>query len=51
MQRSWNPIRFSYATPSLGNEEGTMLKRVLIGLMVVGFVLMGIHLSWGYLLP
>jgi len=45
------PPHFSGAAPSLGNEEGSMLKRVFIGLMVVTFVLIGIHLSWGCLLP
>ena len=29
-----------------GDKSG-MLKRLLIGLMVVTFVLIGIHLSWG----
>lgn len=28
-------------------EESGMLKRLLIGLMAVVFVLIGIHLSWG----
>jgi len=42
---------FSWVGPLVGNEEGSMLKRVFIGLMVVTFVLIGIHLSWGCLLP
>jgi hypothetical protein len=29
-----------------GDRNG-MLKRLLIGLMVITFVLIGIHLSWG----
>jgi len=28
-------------------EENDILNRMLIGLMVVAFVLIGIHLSWG----
>lgn len=36
-----------YHTYVVIRKETDMLKRILIGLMVVIFVLIGIHLSWG----